>query len=698
MSTFESKDIRNIALVGHKGTGKTSAAEAMLFTSGVTTRLNKVDDGNSILDTDPEEQKRISSLALHVANCEWKGAKINILDTPGDGNFFQFTQNAICVAEGIISFVSAPDGVEAQTLRTYKMADERKIPKIIFISKMDRERADFLGCFKQIKERMAPDAIPMVLPIGKEDSFKGIVDLINMNARIFESDGKGKFHLEDVPADMLELAKEQRYKLMEEVAGTDEKLLDKFMETDELSQEELVSGTSNALKNHLLTPVLVGSAVRNMGIPMLMDMIVNLMPSPLEGPLHPSHDKDGKEVEIPRDQHGDTNAIVFTTLVDQHAGKINIMKVLSGTLSSDSTIYNVRKNNNQERLGTLLALQGRKTEGIDKAVMGDICGVAKLKDTDTGDTLASTPDAPQLDLPPIPPILISYRLLPKNKNDIDKIGQGIKRLQEEDQAYGFGHDEITQDLVLSGCGVTHLEVALERLRRRYGIDVDLAPINVPYRETITKRVDNIEGKHKKQSGGRGQFGVAILNVMPNPGKGYEYVNCIVGGAIPKQWIPSVDKGIQNALKQGIVAGYPVVDIKVECIDGKYHDVDSSEMSFQIAGSKGIKAAMAQAKPVILEPIMEMEVIVPEENMGDIMGNLNSRRGRILGMDTKDGLSTIKANVPMAEVLMFAPDLHSVTAGRGTFTMKLVSYERVPDQLVPKIVADSPVKPKAEEEE
>ncbi|MEK7706259.1 MAG: elongation factor G [Myxococcota bacterium] len=696
MTTFSSQDIRNVALIGHKGTGKTSVGEAMLFTAKSTTRLGKVDEGNTVLDFEPEEHKRVASVQSSLAYLAWKKHKINILDTPGDPIFAPDANNCLAVSEGALLVAGAADEIEPQAIRLFKRAEGKA--RAVVINKMARERADFDAALAEVKAKLTATAVPVTLPIGVESAFKGVVDLIELKAHMYTPGEQKPPAVQDLTGDLKELAGAARATLMEEIAATDEALMEKFLDSGELNETDAREGLRRAIAAGTLTPVFAVDALLNIGFAEVLDLITTSFPSPERGAGIATEDAAGAATELVRKPNGDAVALVFKTIVDQHSGKISVFKILSGALTKDTNVTNVTRDAG-ERIGSLFTLVGKKTEPVEEAPMGDIAAVAKLKDTNTGDTLCAGKTRARAKLPVMPPPQISFRLIPKNKGDEDKISQAIHRLRDEDPTLLLGFDELTKEMVLSGYGVAHIDIAIEKMARKFGVQVDKAQPNVPYRETIAKTVKNVEGKHKKQSGGRGQFGVCYINMSPLArGEGYKFVDSIFGGSIPRQYIPAVDKGIHEALGRGVVSGYPVVDVQVEVFDGKYHDVDSSEMAFKIAGSKAFQTAAKAAGVVILEPVMTVEIEVPEESMGDVMGDINSRRGRVLGMESQGGVSTVRAQVPMAEMLTYAPDLKSMTAGRGWFTMHMSHYDPVPGHLMDKIIAASPNKPHADEED
>ena len=696
MKSYSTSEIRNVALVGAKGSGKTSLAEAILFSAKVVSRLGKVQDGNTALDFEPEEHKRVASVKAGAAWLDWKKTKINVLDTPGDPIFTVEAVNCVRVVEGLVGVVSGTDNVEPQMIKLFKQG--KGLAACVVINKLGRERADFQRTLGYVKERLTSGAVPVTLPIGHEDGFTGVVDLINMKAHLYAKESSEAPKTEEIPADLKADAEKARAALLEEIAGSDEKLMEKYLDKGELSEDEAREGLRKAVAAGTLVPVFAADALWNIGTAEILDFINFGFPTPDKGPVVMAVNAQGEEVELTRKADGDVLMLAFKTVVDQLSGKITLARVFTGRVTKETAATNVNRKV-AERLGNIQRIVGKKIETCDDAAMGDIIAVAKLKETLTGDTLASGSQSLMVKLPPTPPPQISYRLIPRNKGDEDKIGAAIARLRDEDPTLILGHDEITKELMLSGFGVAHIDVSIEKLDRKYGVKVDRAVPNVPYRETLQKSVQNVEGKHKKQSGGRGQFGVCYINVKPLArSSGYQFVNSIFGGSVPRQYIPAIDKGVQEAISRGLLAGYPVVDIEVELIDGKYHDVDSSEMAFKIAGSKGIQAAAKAAGVIILEPVMNVEIEVPEESMGDIMGDISSRRGRVLGMETQGGVSVVKAQVPMAEMLSYAPDLGSMTGGRGSFTMSQSHYDPVPSNLMDKVVANSPNKPPATAEE
>jgi elongation factor G len=689
MKQFESKDIRNIAIVGHGGCGKTSLGEALLFSAGATTRLGRTDDGSTVLDWEPEELTRQSSVSTGLASCEWKRRKINIFDTPGDANFSNDARNCMSVADAVLLVVSAVDGVEVQTEGMWELATELNVPRAIFINKLDRERSDPEAALKEIKEVLHAGVVPLQMPIGKESTFEGVIDLLSGKAYRYSGDGSGMATEGEVPAELADAAAAARRALVEGVAETDEALMEKYFEEDDLPQADLVEHLPRLIQTGVLVPVLYGAAARNSGTDRLLNLIVDGFPSPLaRGSVTARSGQGDETVELDLSSDGALAAQVFKTVADAYAGQLTIFRVWSGTVSSDGNLLNTTRRA-KERIGPILSIQGKKQEHMGSASAGDIAAVAKLKETKTGDTLTDL--GGKVVFAPIEAMApsISFAIKPTSKGDEDKLIPSLHRLAEEDPSLQITLDEQSRDIILSGLGQVHVEVVLARLKRKFGVEVALSLPKVPYREAIRRKVTGIEGKHKKQTGGRGQFGVCYIDLEPlTRGEQYEFVNDIFGGAIPRQYIPAVDKGIRESMVRGPQAGYPVVDIKARLYDGKYHNVDSSEMAFKIAGSLAFKEGFMRAGPCLLEPIMNMIIVVPDDNMGDVMGDVTSRRGKVSGMDSRGRYQVIKATVPMSEVLQYAPDLRSMTSGRGSFTMELSHYEELPSHLTEKVVADA----------
>lgn len=683
----KSEMIRNVAFVAHGGSGKTSLAEAMLFNGKSTTRLGKVDDGSSNLDFEPEEIKRRITISSAFHHAEWKKNYINIIDTPGDDNFLSDTKASLQAADGVVVLIDATAGVKVGTEKVWSFADELSLPRAIFINKLDRERADFFKAVEDISRVFNVKASPVCLPIGAEESFKGLVDLIRMKAYVFQKDGSGKFDTQDIPSDMADIAAEWHDKVLENIVEVDDQLMEKYLEGATISQEEMEKTLIKGIKSGAVIPITCGSALHNIGVSQIMSLIVEAFPSPLDrGPKKGK--APGKDQEIERQPLPDApfSALVFKTVADPFAGKLSIMRVFSGTLQSDSTVFNANKDV-KEKFGQVFILEGKKQQPTESAGPGDIVAIAKLKDTSTGDTLCAANDPVIYEaVKPLRPI-ISYAVEAKVKGSEDKVFSSLARLVEEDPTLRLERDQATSEIILSGTGQIHLEAACEKLQRKFGVEAVLNPVKVPYRETIKKPAKQVVYRHKKQSGGRGQFAEVHFDVTPlERGAGFVFDEALVGMNVPRNFVPAVEKGIQEALLSGTLAGYPVVDVKVRFYDGKSHEVDSSEMAFKIAASMCFKKAVQEAQPTLLEPIMKMDITVPDDCMGDVIGDLNGRRGRVLGMDSQGRYQIIKAQAPMAEVLKYALDLNSMTGGRGTFQMEFSHYEEVPAQLAEKVIA------------
>ena len=681
--------LRNVAFIAHVGSGKTSLAEAMLFDGKSSSRLGRVDDGSSNFDFEPEEIKRRITITTSIHHCDWKKHTINIIDTPGDDNFLSDTKASLQAADGVVVVIDAASGVKFGTQKVWGFSDELSLPRIIFVSKMDRERANFDAVVEAVAKTFQVKATPVFLPIGAEDKFQGLVDLVKMKAYRYAKDGSGKFEESDIPGDMEDRVTEWREKMIENIVEADDQVMEKYLEGQELTPQEVEETFIKGVKSGLLVPVVCGSATLNIGVPHLMNLIVQGLPAPTErNPFKGK--KAGTEEIIERKPQPEAplSALVFKTVADPFAGKLTLLRVFSGTLKSDSMVYNASKRI-KEKFGQLLILEGKKQQPIEMAVAGDILAIPKLKETGTGDTL-SAENEPIIYTPtkPLPPV-ISYAVEAKVKGSEDKLFSSFARLLEEDATLRLERDQATSEIVLSGTGQIHLEATCEKLARKFGVEVVLKPVKVPYRETIKKPAQGVVYRHKKQSGGRGQFAEVHFDVTPRErGAGYEFQNALVGMNVPRNFVPAVEKGILESLKTGVLASYPMVDLKVRFYDGKSHEVDSSEMAFKIAASMCLKKAVQEGNPVLLEPIVKMEIIVPEESMGDVMGDLNSRRGRVLGMDVKGKVQVIKAQAPLAEVLKYAIDLNALTAGRGTFRIEPSHYEEVPAQLSEKVIAEA----------
>ncbi|MDM8523495.1 elongation factor G [Desulfococcaceae bacterium HSG8] len=678
--------LRNIALVAHGDAGKTSLAEVMLFKAGITNRIGRVEDGNTVMDFEPEELKRQISISSGFHQYDWNKYTINLIDTPGDQNFFSDTKTCMQAADGVLLLIDAIDGVKVQTEQAWDFAKEFNLPCVIFINKLDRERADFSRAFKDVTECFEyPKPIIMQLPIGSEADFNGVIDLIDMKAYTYDADGKVSSG--DIPADLKDTAETEREALVENVAEADDELLEKYLEGESLSDEEIRAALRKGTVSRTFVPVLCGSATKNIGVDLIMDFIVSSMPSPLDrGSMTGTDPGTGEEIERAPDPDAPFSAFIFKTVADPYAGRLTIFRVVSGKLGSDGTFYNTTKES-KERFSQLLKIAGKEQKPLTEAGPGAIVAVAKLKETITGNTLCADDAKIKFQCADPLPSIISFAIAPKSKGDEDKIFISLSKLLEEDTALKVDRNAETKEILLSGMGQIHIEATVEKLKRKYNVEVSLNTPKVPYKETIKKKV-RVQGRHKKQTGGHGQFGDCWIQMEPMPrGGGFEFVDKIVGGSIPKTYIPAVEKGIIESSVKGVLAGFPCIDFKVILDDGSFHAVDSSEMAFKIAGSLAFKKATEQAQPVLLEPIMEITIITPDDYMGDIMGDLNGKRGRVLGMDNKGKNQVIKANVPMSEFLTYAPDLRSMTGGRGMFFMEFSHYDEVPAQIAEKIIEE-----------
>lgn len=687
MRKYETGRLRNVALTAHGKAGKTTLAEAMLFDGGQTDRLGRVDDGTSVMDFEPEEIKRNLSISSSFHHVEWDKHKINLVDTPGDANFIMDTKNSLQAVDGTIIVVDAVSGVEVQTEKVWEYAGQFELPRLFFISKMDRERANFFQALADIQKILTPKAIPIQMPIGAEESFAWVIDLLNMEAVLFENKLSGKMKKGKIPADLVEEAKKAKEKLMEAIAEADDALLEKYLEGQELSPSELTQGLRKGVLNQAIFPVLCGSGLKNMGIQPLLEAIINYLPSPLERGAVKGINPATKEEEMRQPAEEEPfSAFVFKTLADPYAGKLTIFRTWSGTLQADSALYNANKEV-KERFGQILQLEGKNQKPIESVGPGDIAAVAKLRETTTWDTICDEkkPIIYQGITMPVPPV--SFAVAPKSKGDEEKITTALLRLSEEDPTIRVQRDEQTKELILSGMGQVHVEVTVEKLKRKFGVEVTLKTPKIPYKETIKATKSGIIYRHKKQSGGRGQFAEVHFELSPlSRGKGFEFENALVGMNVPRNFVPAVEKGVLEAMQNGVLAGYPVVDVKVKFYDGKSHEVDSSEIAFKIAASMAFRKGVMETNPVLLEPIMNIEVFVPDEYMGDVIGDLNSRRGRVLAVEPRSKGQLIKAQVPLAEVMKYAPDLTSMTSGRGSFAMEFSHYEEVPAHLAEKITA------------
>jgi elongation factor G len=679
--------IRNIAVVGHRGAGKTSLVEALLFTAGAKNRLGAVMEGTTTMDHDEDEIKRQMTISTGLAHVDWAHHKVNLLDTPGEASFINEALGALSVVEGVLMVVNAVTKVEVQTERVWKRATDMGVSRVIAVNMMDRERAHFGEAVSALRDRFGDEVVAVALPMGEEAGFNGVIDLITMKAYTY-SDTAGKGSEGPVPAELQEAADEAREILVDRVAEADDALLEKYLEGGELSGEEIAAALRTAVATGGVCPAIPVSATKNIGCDRLLDLLLTVPSPEAKGVRKAFKGTSGaEEIEVALEVSAPTSLFVFKTIYDQFSGRVNLVRVFSGKIATDTQLLNDRTND-KERTGNILLMQGKETKGIEEADAGDIVALAKLKDASTGDTLSDPGNPVRFRRYEFPPPAISFAITPKTRGDEEKVSNGLKRLIEEDPAMELRFDSQTKEMIISGTSQVHVEVILDKLKRRFGVEVDLHPPQVPYRETIRKKA-TAQGRHKKQTGGRGQFGDCWIEVEPLPrGEGYQFEDAIFGGSIPRNFIPAVEKGIVEAMEHGVVAGYPVVDVRVKLYDGSYHTVDSSELAFKLAGSLAWNKAMGEARPVLLEPVMNVEVVAPEENMGDIMGDLSSRRGRPQGSESMGEMHIIKAQVPLAEMLTYAPQLRSMTAGRGSFTLEFDHYEELPAQSVEKVVAEA----------
>jgi elongation factor G len=679
--------LRNVGIIAHGGAGKTTLAEALLFNAKATERMGRVDDGSSNFDYDPEEIRRQITISTSFHHYQWNKVAVTLADTPGYINFEADTHACLRQLDGAVLVVNAVSGVEVQTEKMWQLACDTAVPTIAFVSKMDRDRADFQKAVDEISEILKVNAVPIQLPLGSEAGFRGVVDLFRLKAYIYKEES-GQFEVTDVPPELKDAAAKGREMVVEAAAESDDSLLEKYLEETSLTEEEIRKGFTSGVQGMKILPVLCGSALRNIAIHPVLDMINFVLPDPsFRKEVKGTNPKSKSEEMRPISVDAPFSSLVFKTLADPYAGKLSIFKIYSGTLTPDLSPLNSGKNTT-ERIGQIFQLEGKKQKSVGSASAGEIVAVAKFKETSTGDTLCDPKHPILYPQPPVVEPVISFAIRPKTRSDEDKLGSSLSRMIEEDPTLQFGKDPQTREFILSGMGEIHLEVSVEKLRRQFGVEVELRTPKIPYKETL-KGSAEAQGKYKKQTGGRGQYGDCWLRVesLP-PGAGFEFVNAIVGGVIPRQYIPAVEKGVIERITKGVISGYPVVDTKVTVFDGSFHTVDSSEMAFKIAGSLGFKKAALEAKPVLLEPVMEMEIVVPEENVGDIIGDLNSRRGRVLGVEARGRSQIIKAFVPLAEILRYSSDLRSITSGRGQFTMRMSSYEEVPATIAEKVVAQA----------
>jgi len=692
MKDYTVEKLRNICLMSHGGAGKTTLAEAMLFNTGVLDRFGKVTDGTTTTDYDPEETRRQISVNTAIAPCEWKNHKINIIDTPGYFDFVGEVKQGIRVADSTVILVPAKGGIAVGTEKSWAYASDSGIPKIFFISKMDEENANFFEVYEQLIDTFSKGVIAFQIPILEGEKFVGIVDVINMKAKKFEKD---KFIEIDIPADLNDKITEVREALNEAVAETDEELMEKFFEGEAFTQDEINKGLRAGIADGSIVPVFCGSAINNAGVQLLMDGIVEYMPSPADKPVVKVKKAGSDDViELKTSADESLSALVFKTIADPFVGKITMFRVFSGTLKSDSVVYN-STTEKTEKISQVFMLRGKKQVPVDRLIAGDIGAVAKLQNTNTNDTLCMQANPVVIDKIIFPEPALSLAVQPKSKGDEDKIGQGLQKLQDEDPTFKVEINTETHQTLISGVGEQHLDVIVSKLKAKYGVSVNLIDPKIPYRETIRKKV-KVEGKHKKQSGGHGQYGHVWIEFEPGEAEDLAFEEKIFGGAVPRQYFPAVEKGLRESMVYGVLAKYPVVNLKATLVDGSFHPVDSSEMAFKVAASLAYKKGLAEASPVLLEPIMRVEVYIPDSYMGDIIGDLNKRRGRILGMNPQEGgIQQVEAEVPQAEMFKYAIDLRSMTQGRGYFKMQFERYEEVPPMISEKVIEEA--KKEAEEE-
>ena len=698
MKIYEGSNIRNVALVGHGHSGKTQLVSSLLFTAGMVNRLGKVDDGSSITDYDEEEIQRKFTISASLAYAEWGKSKINFIDTPGYNIFLHETEAALVAADAAVVLVHGVAGVEVQTEKVWGYCEKFGLPRMLVVNQMDRERASFERSLESLQKAFGRPVIPVQLPIGEEKNFQGVVDLVGMKAYLYENNGSGKAKQADIPAELSEAATKAHEALVEMVAEGNDKLLEEFFEKGTIPLEDLVPGLKQAIAEKRLFPVLVSSGLHGIGPESVLNFVADYLPAPVErGEVEGLDHEGGAAVKRKIADSQPVSAYVFKTVADAFAGRVSYFKVMSGILKNEANLSNFNRGG-AERLSHIALIQGKTQTPVAELHAGDLGVVAKLKDTLTGDTLGDKPAPIVYPKVKLPEPSISFAVEPKSRNDEDKLATAIHRLIEEDTLLRFSRDPQTKEFLVSGSGQQHVEVAVSKLKRRFNVEVTLKAPKIPYLETIRAKAD-AQGKHKKQTGGHGQYGDCKIKMEPLVrGSGFEFVNDIFGGSVPRNFIPAIEKGIVEAAARGYLAGFPVVDFRVILYDGSYHDVDSSEMAFKLAGSKAFKACMAQAKPCLLEPIMNVEITVPENYSGDIMGNLNGRRGRIQGMDSKSGSTIIKAQVPLSDMLTYASDLTSMTQGRGTYSMEFSHYDLVPQPVTEKIVAAARAAGHGKEEE
>jgi elongation factor G len=679
MKEYQAEQIRNVGLFSHGGAGKTSLAEAMLFQSGAITRLGKVEEGSTTTDFDPDEVKRHISVSTALAPCEWQGCKINVLDTPGYADFIGEVVQAMRVVDGAVILLDAVSGLEVGTETAWQEAEKNGVPRIFYVNKMERENANFEAAIQSLRTRFGNGVVPIQIPIGSQQTFRGVVDLLSMTA-ITED----KAAPQEIPAELRDAAQSHRESLVETAVEQDDELINKYLEGEEITVEELQRALAIGVKAKAIFPVLCGAALANRAVAPLLDALVAFMPSPMEIAVRTA---DGVVPVAQLADKAQLAALVWKTVSDPYVGRLNYFRVYSGAVQSDSHFWNPNKGR-EERIGQLYTVIGKRQDPVPRVAMGDMGAVAKLQETSTGDTMTTRENPVQLPTIQFPDPVFSAAISPKTKADLDKLGPALTRMTEEDPTIRVEKNAETGDMLMSGMGESHIDITAERMKRKFGVDVNIEMPKVPYRETITTSA-KAQGRYKKQTGGHGMFGDTWLELEPLPrDSGFQFEDRIVGGAVPKNFIPAVEKGIRESLAEGVLAGFPVVDVKAILYDGSYHPVDSNEMSFKIAASMGFKKAAADAKPVLLEPIVEMAITVPDAYTGDIIGDLNGKRAQVLGMVPEDGFTTIQARAPYAEVRRYATDLRSITGARGKFTMKPAGYEEVPAHVAQQVIAEA----------
>lgn len=682
MKEYAPGEIRNVALIAHGSAGKTSLSEAMLHLAGVINRLGRVDEGTTTSDFDPDEVKRKISVNVSLLPFEWRATKVNLIDTPGYADFVGEEKSGLRAVESAVVLVDASAGVQVGTEHAWHFADERHLPRMVFVNRIDRENADFDAAVESLSAHFGKRCVPLALPIGGQDHFEGVIDLLQMKALLGEKAEAGP-----IPADLSDKAQRAREQLIEVIAETDDDLINKFLEGEELSDEELSRGLRAGIVSGSIVPVLVGSATHQIGVRELMDAIVQYLPSPLDAPPLVAGDPNGGELEVKPDSGAPLAALVFKTTADPYVGRLSFVRVYAGTLKPDSQIWNANKNH-AERIGQIFFQRGKTEEPAQQIGAGDIGAIPKLSETETGDTLCIREHVVIVPPAQLPAPAFSAAISPKTKADADKVGTALHRIAEEDPTLHVGRDADTGELILSGLGESHVEVAAEKMQRKFGVGVDLRTPRVPYKETITSHTSS-EYRHKKQTGGAGQFGQVTLELEPQPrGTGVEFSEKVVGGAVPREFFPAVEKGVREAASEGVIAHYPLVDIKVTLVDGKYHPVDSKAIAFEIAGLQAVKQGVQQAKPVLLEPVMRLEIHVPESYTGDVISDLNGKRAKVHGMTPADGLTVIEAEAPQAEIQHYATDLRSLTQGRGSFSSEFDHYEEVPGHIAQRVIDDA----------